>query len=90
MSLFDSLEDKFHCCGMVNLYTRARFCKAAYQHDKKTADSRCCTKKWVWTAQNSPPGRSEKQEPASTGLIGYLELDYEIRLTIAPCVLNQQ
>ena len=35
MSLFESLADKFHLCGMDNLYTSAHFCKAAYQHEKK-------------------------------------------------------
>ena len=35
MALFDSLEDKFHRCGMDNLYTSGRFCKAGYCHPKK-------------------------------------------------------
>ena len=35
MALFDSLGHKFHRCGMDNLYTSARFCKAAYKHTNK-------------------------------------------------------
>ena len=33
--LFDSLKDKYHQCGMDNLYNLAKFCCAAYLHKKK-------------------------------------------------------
>ena len=32
MTIFDSLEDKNHTCGVDNLYISAKFCKNAYQH----------------------------------------------------------
>ena len=35
MSLFDSLTDQFHECGMDNLYMSAKFCKDAYNHPAK-------------------------------------------------------
>ena len=33
--LFDSLKDDYHQCGMDNLYNSAKFCRAAYLHNKK-------------------------------------------------------
>ena len=35
LSLFDSLKDDHHHCGMDNLYNSAKFCRAAYQHDRR-------------------------------------------------------
>ena len=35
LSLFDSLKDDHHQCGMDNLYNSAKFCRAAYQHERK-------------------------------------------------------
>jgi hypothetical protein len=35
MALFDTLEDKYHHCGMDNLYNSAAFCKAGYTHPNK-------------------------------------------------------
>ena len=35
MFLFDTLKEKYHTCGMENLYTSARFCKDAYNHPNK-------------------------------------------------------
>ena len=35
LCLFDSLKDKYHQCGMDNLYNSAKFCRAGYLHDMK-------------------------------------------------------
>ena len=35
MSLFDSLEEGYHCCRMDNLYYSSTFCKYAYTHIRK-------------------------------------------------------
>ena len=35
MTLFDTLTDKYHICGMDNLYNSAAFCKHAYTHKNK-------------------------------------------------------
>lgn len=35
MYLFDACEDEFHICGVDNLYMSAKFCKDAYNHNKK-------------------------------------------------------
>ena len=35
MALFDALKDKYHCCGMDNLYTSTSFCKFAFNHKNK-------------------------------------------------------
>lgn len=35
MSLFDTVEDMYHECGVDNLYMSARFCREAYNHPKK-------------------------------------------------------
>ena len=35
MSLFDSIQDKNHVCGMDNLYTLDTFCRKAYTHDRR-------------------------------------------------------
>ena len=35
MALFDSLKDRYHQCGMDNLYNSAGFCQAAYNHKNK-------------------------------------------------------
>ena len=35
MSLFDTLQDRNHICGMDNLYNSATFCRNAYTHDKR-------------------------------------------------------
>ena len=32
VALFNKLNEKFHHCGMDNLYNLARFCQAAYNH----------------------------------------------------------
>ena len=35
MYLFDEVEDEYHECGVDNLYMSAKFCKDAYNHEKK-------------------------------------------------------
>ena len=35
LSLFDKLRDKYHRCGMDNLYNSVKFCRDAYKHEKK-------------------------------------------------------
>jgi hypothetical protein len=35
MALFDTLKDKYHQCGMDNLYNSVAFCKAAFKHPNK-------------------------------------------------------
>ena len=35
MSLFDTVQDEFHVCGMDNLYNSATFCKRAWNHKWK-------------------------------------------------------
>jgi len=35
MSLFDSLEEDYHCCGMGNIYHSTTFYKRAYTHIRK-------------------------------------------------------
>ena len=35
MSLFESTKDKFHVCGMDNLYNLALFCKRIFSHEMK-------------------------------------------------------
>ena len=35
LSLFDSVNDRYHICGMDNLYNSAAFCKQCYVHKKK-------------------------------------------------------
>ena len=35
MSLFDTVNDKYHVCGMDNLYNSTTFCKRAWNHTKK-------------------------------------------------------
>ena len=35
MSLFDTVQDKYHVCGMDNLYNSATFCKRAWNHKWK-------------------------------------------------------
>ena len=37
MALFDTVKDKYHWCGMDNLYNSASFCRAAYCHENKIA-----------------------------------------------------
>ena len=35
MSLFDSLTDRYHECGVDNLYMSAKFCRDAFMHPQK-------------------------------------------------------
>ena len=35
MFLFDTLKEKYHTCGMDNLYTSTRVCKDTYNHPNK-------------------------------------------------------
>jgi len=35
VSLFDSLEEDYHCCAMDNLYHSTTFCKHVYTHIRK-------------------------------------------------------
>ena len=35
MFLFDSMEDKYHECGVDNLYMSAKFARDAYMHENK-------------------------------------------------------
>ena len=35
MTLFDSVEDDYHVCGMDNLYNYVTFCKRAWNHKRK-------------------------------------------------------
>jgi hypothetical protein len=35
MALFDTVKDKYHHCGMDNLYNSVAFCKAAFKHPNK-------------------------------------------------------
>lgn len=44
MFLFDSLKDRYHRCGMDNLYISAKFLAAAYKHDKKVLVAGVCRK----------------------------------------------
>ena len=35
MALFDDLKEDYHRCGIDNLYSSARFCKDAFNHEQK-------------------------------------------------------
>ena len=36
MTLFDSVEDDYHICGMDNLFNYVTFCKRVWNHKKKS------------------------------------------------------
>ena len=42
LALMDCVKDKYHVCGMDNLYNSVKFCKACYQHPMKIKTQGTC------------------------------------------------
>ena len=42
LSLLDTLKEKYHVCGMDNLYNSVTFAKACYKHKKKVLIQGTC------------------------------------------------